>query len=131
MRICIDLDGVLCELRQPGQNYADVKPLPGAVEKLRTLRRAGHEIVIATARHMKSCDHNVGKVVARQGLIILEWLAHYGFEYDEIWFGKPHCDIYVDDNAYRFTTWDQISEDGLSLPVSREKIVATQREKPK
>ena len=80
---------------------------------------------------MKSCDHNVGKVVARQGLITLEWLARYGFEYDEIWFGKPHCDIYVDDNAYRFTTWDQISEDGSSLPVSHEKIAAARREKPK
>jgi capsule biosynthesis phosphatase len=124
MRICIDLDGVLCELRKPRQSYADVKPLPGAVEKLRALRQAGHEVVIATARHMKSCDHNVGKVVARQGLVTLDWLKRHCFEYDEIWFGKPHCDVYVDDNAYRFTRWDEISSDGGSLPVSHEKQTA-------
>ena len=124
MRICIDLDGVLCEIRRPGQSYAEVKPLPGAVEKLKELRRAGYEIVIATARHMKSCDHNVGKVVARQGLVTLEWLTRNGFEYDEIWFGKPHCDVYIDDNAYRFSSWDEIRADGSSLPISAEKQLA-------
>ncbi len=120
MRICFDLDGVLCRLRQPGQTYADLEPMPGAVEKLRALRAAGHVIVIATARHMKSCDHSVGKVVARQGLVTLKWLERYGFEYDEIWFGKPHCEVYIDDNAFRFSSMDQISDDASNLPRSNE-----------
>lgn len=126
MRICFDLDGVLCRLRLPGQAYSDVEPIPGAVEKLRALRRAGHSIVIATARHMKSCDHSVGKVVARQGLVTLKWLEDHGFEYDEIWFGKPHCDIYIDDNAYRFSSMHDIADDASNLPRSSEE---TQRGK--
>ena len=121
MRICFDLDGVLCKLKEPGESYADVQPIPGAVEKLHALRAAGHEIVIATARHMKTCNHSIGKVVARQGLTTLTWLEKHGFEYDEIWFGKPHCDIYIDDNGYRFGSMNEISDDGSNLPVSSEK----------
>lgn len=120
MRICFDLDGVLCQLRETGQSYGELSPVPGAVEKLRALKAAGHEIVIATARHMKSCNHSVGKVMARQGLTTLQWLDKHGFEYDEIWFGKPHCDIYIDDNGYRFSEMNAISDDGSNLPLSSE-----------
>ena len=123
MRICIDLDGVICELRQPGQSYSELKPTLGAVEKLRTLRQAGHYIIIATARHMQTCGGNVGQVIARQGQITLEWLSRYAIEYDEIHFGKPHAHVYIDDNALTFRSWDQIAGDGSSLPSSREEIL--------
>ncbi len=121
MRICFDLDGVICRLKTDDQTYGTVEVMPGAVEKLRALRRAGHEIVIATARHMATCGQNPGKVVARQGLTTLRWLEENGIEYDEIWFGKPHCDVYIDDNAFRFSSMDEISDDGSSLPMSTEK----------
>jgi len=120
MRIGVDLDGVICELRSPGQSYADVKPMPGAIAKLKALRAVGHEIVIFTARHMKTTGMNVGRVVARQGLTTLHWLDNHGIEFDEIWFGKPHCDVYVDDNAVRFVSWNDIADDGSSLPSSTE-----------
>jgi capsule biosynthesis phosphatase len=120
MRICIDLDGVICELRRPGQEYADLEPVPGAIEKLRDLRLAGHYIIIATARHMKTCDGNVGKVVARLGATTLDWLARQGVEFDEIHFGKPHADLYIDDNGLRFESWERIAGDGSTLPRSRE-----------
>jgi hypothetical protein len=59
-------------------------------------------------------------VVARQGMVTLEWLARHGIEFDEIHFGKPHADVYIDDNALRFETWDDVAGDGSSLPTSRE-----------
>src|SRR5690606_31207523 len=99
MRICIDLDGVICQLREPGQTYADVAPVPGAIETIRALRAAGHVVIIHTARHMKTCDGDVGKVLARVGSITLDWLARHEVEYDEIYFGKPWADVYIDDNA--------------------------------
>lgn len=110
MRICIDLDGTLCELKQPGQSYADVAPLPGAAERLRELRANGHEVVLQTARHMKSCNGDVGKVLARVGATTLEWLERHGFEYDEIHFGKPNADLYIDDRALRFEDWASLTE---------------------
>jgi capsule biosynthesis phosphatase len=121
MKICIDIDGVLCELRKPDQTYAEVRPLPGAVEKMKSLKHAGHYLILCTARHMATCNSNVGLAVARQGKTLLDWLAKNEIPHDEIWFGKPHADVYLDDNAYRFTSWNEIYSDGSNLPVSREK----------
>ena len=120
MRICLDLDGVVCSLRRPGETYENLEPLPEAVEKIRQLRAAGHYLILLTARHMKTCEGNVGQVVARQGMTLLNWLDRHGLAFDEIHFGKPHADVYIDDNAFRFTSWSQISGDGTSLPLSNE-----------
>ena len=130
MRICIDLDGVICELRRPGEAYADLQPVTRAVDRLRSLKEAGHYIIICTARHMKTCEGNVGRVVARQGAVTLEWLARHGIQYDEIHFGKPYAHIYIDDNALRFESWDQISSDGSSLPKHAESQVAGEASTP-
>ena len=115
--ICIDLDGVICRLKEPGQTYADLEPIAGEIDELRKLKAAGHTIIISTARHMKTCDGNVGQVVARQGLITLDWLARHGIEYDQIRFGKPHAQIYIDDNAWRFESSSVIAGNGSSLPL--------------
>ena len=122
MRICIDLDGVICQLRAEGQTYGDVAPVEGAVEKLRAFRAAGHVVIIHTARHMRTCEGNVGKVLARIGPMTLEWLARHDVEYDEIQFGKPWADVYIDDNALRFSSWEEIANDGSSLPRSAESL---------
>lgn len=123
MRICIDLDGVVCRLKRPGEDtaYADLEPMPGSVDKLRALKAAGHTIILQTARHMKTCEGNVGKVLARQGAALFAWLARHEIEFDEIHFGKPYADVYIDDNGFRFTSWDAIAGDGANLPISREK----------
>ncbi|WP_345972461.1 5' nucleotidase, NT5C type [Sulfurimonas diazotrophicus] len=122
-RICIDLDGVICQLKQPGQTYADVEPIAGAIERINELKSFGHYIIILTARHMKTCQGNVGLVQQRVAQVTLEWLEKHGVEYDEIHFGKPWADIYIDDNAYRFNNWTEIDGDGQNLPQSHEKSV--------
>lgn len=121
MKICIDLDGVICNLKEPGQSYDQLLPVTGAPERLKELKEAGHYIIINTARHMKTCQGNLGMVQAKISLITLNWLEKYGIPYDEIYFGKPHADVYIDDNAYRFNNWDSINGDGSNLPVSKEK----------
>jgi len=118
--ICIDLDGVLASFKKEGQTYADVAPIPGAVEKVRSLKAAGHKIIIYSARHMKTCQGNAGLVVARIGPMTLDWLKRHDIPYDEIHFGKPWADVYIDDNAVRFGSWDQIAPDGSNLPASNE-----------
>ncbi len=110
MRICIDLDGTICETKTNKQTYLDVKPKKNAVKVISKLKKEGHEIIIYTARHMKSCDNNVGKVIAKQGYNLFKWLDKHKIPYDEIWFGKPLADVYIDDKAEKFNTWDQISK---------------------
>src|SRR5437667_3621029 len=111
MRICFDLDGVVAELRRPDQQYSELAPIPGATEALRDLKKQGHYLIISTARHMKTCEGNVGAVIARQGLPTLEWLARMGIVVDEVNFGKPYAHIYVDDCALPFSSWDQFRRD--------------------
>lgn len=121
MRVCIDIDGTLCEIKQAHQTYADVQPLAGAVEQLKAMRDAGYYIILATARHMKTCDSNVGMVIARQGKMLLQWLDEHEIEYDEIWFGKPNADLYIDDRALRFNNnWQDISIADLEKLVKPE-----------
>ena len=120
MRICVDIDGVIAKLRRSDQTYADLEPVPGAIEGLRAFKNAGHYIILFTARHMKTCGGNIGKVMATQGSVTLDWLDQHGIPYDEIHFGKPHADVYIDDNAVRFNGWNKIAPDGNDLPQSRE-----------
>jgi capsule biosynthesis phosphatase len=109
MKIIIDLDGVLCPIKNSDQTYDELIPIPGAVERLKELRMDGNYIIIMTARHMATCESNVGKVIKKMGKITLDWLDKYHFEYDEIHFGKPNGEVYIDDRAIRFTSWDKIT----------------------
>jgi len=124
MRICIDLDGVICQLKKEGQTYDQLEPVTGAIEKLKQLKAAGHYIIIQTARHMKTCEGNVGRVQARIGSITLNWLEKNEVPYDEIYFGKPWAQIYIDDNAFRFENWDAINADGSNFPRYKEEQFA-------
>lgn len=121
MRICIDLDGVISELKKDGETYSDVKPVEGAVKKIKSLKKNGHHIIIYTARHMKTCEGNIEKVISKIRSLTLEWLKKYEIPYDEIIFGKPWADIYIDDNAVRFTCWKDIKQNGSNLPISSER----------
>jgi capsule biosynthesis phosphatase len=122
-RICIDLDGVICTLRKHDEGYEKLKPVPGAVNGIKDLRDSGYYIIIYTARRMKTHSANVGKILADVGKVTLDWLDKYDIPYDEIHFGKPWADVYIDDNAYRFESWDQMANDGYDLPVSHEVMV--------
>lgn len=116
MRICLDLDGVICAIKAPNETYADVKPIKGAIEKIKSLKASGHYIIINTARHMKTTDSNLGLLNAKVTKLTLDWLEKNNVPFDEIYFGKPWAHLYIDVNAYRFNNWGDISHDGSSLP---------------
>jgi capsule biosynthesis phosphatase len=105
MRFCIDIDGTITKTRKEGQEYGDIKPKHGAVNALKKLKEEGHYIILNTARNMETFSSNVGKVMAVQGPILFEWLKKYEIPYDEIYFGKPSADFYVDDKAIKLTKW--------------------------
>ena len=100
-----DIDNTICENKFGDMTYADVKPFPEAVETIRWLKSEGHTIILHTARHMKTCGGNQGKVLARQGKTLLDWLDRWEIPYDELWWSKPHADLIVDDAVHRHTDW--------------------------
>ncbi len=71
-RIVIDFDGVICEIKQPDESYTDVKPKKGAISGMKRLKNEGHYLIIYTARHMKTCNGDVGKVISKIGKITLD-----------------------------------------------------------
>jgi len=120
MRIVIDIDGTICPLRQEHESYADLIPFPGAVDKIKSLKAAGHYIILATARNMATQQSNLGKVMKNIGKITLDWLSQHDIPYDEIYFGKPNGHIYIDDRAFRFQGWEEITEPQLQS-IAKEK----------
>jgi len=109
-RICVDFDGTICETRKPDQKYEDVLPLPGAIEALKELKNKGYEIVIHTARNMATHNNNVAKVTAAQAPVIIEWCKKWDCPFDELLFGKPHVDFFIDDKGITFTTWEEVKQ---------------------
>ena len=104
MRICLDLDGTVCETKKEGEHYSDVLPMPGAVETIARWRKEGHYIVLQTARGMRTYQSNEGQILGNMQYLY-EWLERWNIVVDEIRIGKPHCDIFIDDKGYRHTNW--------------------------
>ena len=115
MRIVFDLDGVICELKKPSESYADVIPKNDVIEKMRELKEDGHYLIIHTGRHMRTCNGDVSKVIEKIGKITEDWLEKWNVPYDELIFGKPHADIYIDDLGIEFSTRDKLDKKIQSL----------------
>ena len=99
LRICFDLDNTLVSYPTVAGDYSTVKPINRNVMLLRKLKSDGHEIIIYTARRMKTHNGNIGKVIKDIARITIDTLEKLNIEYDELIFGKPIADIYIDDRA--------------------------------
>lgn len=120
MRIVFDLDGVILEdVHGDGgpRAYYERKPYGEAVRTLQKLKDAGYYIIIYTARGMKSQEGDVAKVKALHETSLKVWLRKYQIPYDELHFGKPYADVYVDDKAFQMIgsenpeAWDRMIND--------------------
>jgi capsule biosynthesis phosphatase len=94
LRICFDLDNTLVTYPTVPNDYSTVKPIFKMIYLLKNLKKVGHEIIIYTSRGLER-----GHKINEHALITLQTLDKYNIEYDEIIFGKPHADIYIDDKA--------------------------------
>lgn len=91
LTVVCDIDGVLA-LKTEGYNYAESTPIKPNIEIINKLHRAGHEIVLFTARGYKT-GIDWQDVTKKQ-------MDDWGVEYDSLKFGKPNADIYIDDRFF-------------------------------
>jgi capsule biosynthesis phosphatase len=98
-RYCFDLDNTLVSYPVIANDYTSVKPIQKNIDFLYYLKRLGHTIIIYTARRMKTHNGNTGKILADIGKITFDTLDKFSIPYDEIYFGKPYADFYIDDLA--------------------------------
>lgn len=109
MRIVLDVDNTICATKVDGQSYSDVLPFPDVVEILHKWKSEGHYIILQTARHMRTYDGNEGKILGNFGYFY-KWLEKHNIPYDEIYIGKPNADVFIDDKAYRHTSWKDTTQ---------------------
>lgn len=98
-RYCFDLDNTLVTYPKVVNDYSTVEPITKNITFLKYLKKFGHTIIIHTARRMKTHNGNVGKCLCDIGQITFDTLKKFDIPFDEIYFGKPYADIYIDDLA--------------------------------
>jgi len=99
LRICFDLDNTLVTHPINSGDYTSVLPIQRNIYYLKFLKSLGHTIIIYTARRMKTHNGNVGNILADIGRITFDTLDKFNIPYDEIYFGKPYANFYIDDLA--------------------------------
>jgi capsule biosynthesis phosphatase len=121
-RLVFDLDGTLA-LDEPERPYAERRPNVALVAKLREYRAQGFEIVICSARNMRTHQNSIGKINALTLPIIIDWLNAHDIPYDEIHVGKPWCGtegFYIDDKAVRPSEFLAMSRDQIQALLAKE-----------
>ena len=98
-RYCFDLDNTLVSFPRVDKDYTTVKPIQENINFLKYLKKLGNVIIIYTARRMQTHNGNEGKILADIGKLTFDTLDKFDIPYDEIYFGKPNADFYIDDLA--------------------------------
>jgi capsule biosynthesis phosphatase len=86
------------------KDYNLVSPNLKLIDKVREYKEKGFNIILFTARNMRTHNNNIGKITAQTLPIIFKWLEKNNVPFDEIYVGKPWCGddgFYVDDKAIR------------------------------
>lgn len=95
-RYCFDIDQTIlfCD-----SNYNNCRVDKDVKELINSLHMSGHTIILHTARKMNTFKGNVR--LARKSIEAKtkNQLDYFGIMYDEIYFGKPSADIYIDDKG--------------------------------
>ena len=107
--VAIDFDGVIHNFDKgwhDGTCYGE--PLPGSINAIKSLSKK-YNIIIFTAK-----AKNRPLVNGKTGVeLVKEWLEKYGLIdfVSEITSEKPRAKIYIDDNGYRFESWEKALND--------------------
>lgn len=99
MNVIMDLDGTICEATHGGDEYFTAKPKLDVINRMRLLKATGHSIVIYTARGMNKFSNNIQRIEREYRQRTEWWLREYQVPYDQLLFGKPAGDVYVDDKG--------------------------------
>lgn len=122
-RLVVDLDDTLTK-NNPELSYSEKEPNIPLIEKLREYKEQGFEILIQTARNMRTYQGAVGKINAHTLPIIIEWLEKHSVPYDEIYVGKPWCGtegFYIDDRAVRPSEFLSLSLEEIHALIETHK----------
>ena len=49
----MDVDGTICPVKEPEQNYADLQPYPQMVARMQEYKNQGFYIILQSSRNMR------------------------------------------------------------------------------
>lgn len=124
LRICFDLDNTLVTYPNIVGDYKSVKPITKMIELAKYMHSLGHNIIIYTARRMETHKYNIGAVIKDIAKVTIDTLEEFNIPYDELIFGKPLADIYIDDraiNPYRndFQSMGLLYQVAITEPINK------------
>ena len=96
---CFDIDGVVFQISEGYEEYVVIQETFNFINKVKA---EGSKVVLYTARKMKThqgCLGRINKDIVEETLYQLRVNDIF---YDEIYFGKPAADYYIDDKAINF-----------------------------
>lgn len=123
-KVVIDLDGTLTE-GEPSVGYEEQRPRLDVVEALRKYQAQGFQIVVFSARNMRTYEGEIGKINVHTLPGVLGWLNRNEIPFDEVILGKPWCGpggFYVDDRAVRPEEFASLEPEALERLVSDEAL---------
>lgn len=123
--VVLDVDGTLAGRREADQTYAEVRPVPSVIQKLRSLKKQDYWIILHTSRNMRTYGGNIGRIMCHTAPVLVEWLARHEVPYDELHFGKPWCGhdgFYVDDRAIRPREFVTLQGDEIAALLRRDRL---------
>ncbi|MDB4834196.1 hypothetical protein OAH80_03740 [Acidimicrobiia bacterium] len=94
-KYCFDIDGTICT--NTDGNYEDAKPHVTRIKQINSLHKEGNKIILFTAR---------GTTTGIDWRLLTEnQLKNWSVSYDELLFGKPEADKFIDDKADDIFNW--------------------------
>jgi capsule biosynthesis phosphatase len=123
--LVIDVDGTLCPIKEPHQNYADLMVEPRIRRRLVELKQEGWHIILSSSRGMRTYDGDAGQINANVLPVLLDWLKRNDVPFDEIQMAKPwpgHDGFYVDDRTVRPREFLEHSFEELNAICERDRV---------
>ena len=109
-KLVFDIDNTISFTKDG--DYENSVPNLELIHKIKVYKEKGFNIILQTARNMRTHEGNIGKINKFTLPVLLEWLEKHNVIYDEIHVGKPWCGFdgfYIDDKAIRPNEFIELS----------------------
>jgi len=101
--LVFDIDDTICT--HTNRDYVNAKPHWDVIGKINSLYKKGYNITLYTARGQNSCNGDLKLILERNEDILINWLEKHEVKYNELIFGKPLGNWYIDDKAMTVETF--------------------------
>tara|TARA_X000000950_G_C13767970_1_gene599722 strand:+ start:656 stop:1003 length:348 start_codon:yes stop_codon:yes gene_type:complete len=107
--ICFDIDGIIC--KTVNGDYEKSTPINKNIDFINSLNRKKIKVILYTARYMGRTNNNKKKSIKFVKKMTINQLKLWKLNYDEIFFGKPAFDLFIDDKSIFFKkNWSKLMQ---------------------